>query len=298
MKKIIMIVMVLSLIFLLCSCNESANDKLKVVTTIFPEYDFVREIAGDKADITMLLPIGADLHSFEPSPKDIMKINSCDVFVYVGGESDVWVENILKNSDNKNIKTVRLMDVVAESEKNHNHSHEYDEHVWTTPINAIKIVEAISKEIQLSDEENAEFYETNTADYIKVLRGADLDFKKVVSDAKRNIMVFADRYPLKHFSDEYGLLYVSPFSGCNDKTEPSAQSVKEIIDTVNEKNIPVVFYTELSNEKMADAVCEATGAKKVRFNTYHNVTKSEFENGVTYVDLMKHNLYALKEALD
>ena len=292
--KVLGIVAVLMLLF--TACGSEKSDKLCVVTSNFPEYDFVRQIAGDKVDNILLVPVGSELHNYEPTPDDIMKILTCDVFVYVGGESDSWIDGILKNADNEKMKTIRLLDII-ESEHS-DHSPEVDEHVWTSPVNSIKIVETISETICELDSENSDFYLANTNDYIKVLRALDHEFQSLVSNSERNLMVFADRYPLKHFSDEYDLEYISAFPGCAHETEADAKTVTSLIETVNNDKIPIIFYTEMSNQKMADTICDSTNAEKRQFNTCHNVTKEEFEQGITYSDLMKHNLEVLKEALN
>ncbi len=510
MKRIILLVLSLVVMAtLLAACTPSNTtvgnqDKVSVVATIFPPYDFVREIAGDKVELTMLLPPGAESHSFEPTPQDIIKIQNCDMFIYVGGDSDTWIDGILDSMDTSNIKIVSLMDLVdtveeeivegmedshghdhghgdaihkediearpladfagdwqsvlpyfadgtldeyiaASAEKNettaaeekaaflekrateyksiditddkltvytdtasmtgnysyveyrpvyndeneitnvwyiyqitkivenmptylafndhkiksipdedheghedhdvheeelahfhmrygsesiealievknwaptyypadaaaeaikdalasHDHSHdgEYDEHVWTSPQNAIKIVAALSEQLCAIDTAHAAEYKQNTTAYLEKLKELDKAFRQAVVEGNRKTLVFGDRFPFRYLVDTYGLDYFAAFPGCSTETEPSAATVAFLIDKVKEENIPVIFHIELSNEKMADTICEATGAVKQLLHSCHNITKSEFEKGVSYLDLMTKNVESLKEAL-
>jgi zinc transport system substrate-binding protein len=285
------------------------NGKPTVVTTIFPPYDFVREIAGSQVNLTMLLPPGAESHSFEPTPQDIIRIQNSDMFIYVGGESDAWVDRILSSMDTTKMKIVSLMDCVEvveeilvegmqeEEEEGEEGEIEYDEHVWTSPRNAKLIVQKISEALCEVDPVNASAYRANTADYLKELDALDLAFRNVVDNSKRKTFVFGDRFSFRYFADAYGLGYFAAFPGCSTETECSAATLAFLINKVKNENIPVVFHIELSNEKIADTVCEATGAQKRLFHAAHNVTRREFEGGATYLDIMKGNTETLKEAL-
>jgi zinc transport system substrate-binding protein len=287
----------------------SNNGKPTVVTTIFPPYDFAREIAGSRVNLTMLLPPGAESHSFEPTPQDIIRIQNSDIFIYVGGESDAWVDRILSSMDTAKMKIVSLMDCVEvveetlvegmqeEEEAGEEGEIEYDEHVWTSPRNAKLIVQKISEALCEVDPVNVSAYQANTADYLKKLDALDLAFRNVVDNGKRKTFVFGDRFSFRYFADAYGLGYFAAFPGCSTETECSAATLAFLINKVKNENIPVVFHIELSNEKIADTVCEATGAKKRLFHAAHNVTRREFEGGATYLDIMKGNTETLKEAL-
>jgi len=303
-------------ISLFSSCSslkkETASNKTSVVTTVFAPYDFIRQIAGEHAEVTMLLPPGAESHSYEPTPQDIITIKNCDVFVYVGGDSDAWVAGVLDSIEKNSMKIVTLMDCVdlveeetvegmepeEEKEESESEAVEYDEHVWTSPRNAIKIVDKITEALCSVDETNKDFYSASASSYDGKLSELDAAFKKLVASGKRKTVVFGDRFPLRYFVDAYGLGYYAAFPGCSTDTEPSAATVAFLIDKVKEQQIPVVFHIELSNEKMADTICEATGAKKLLFNACHNVSKKDFDKGVTYLDLMYQNVEALKEALN
>lgn len=291
--------------------NTDSNDKLSVVATIFPPYDFARAIAGDKAEVTMLLPPGAESHSYEPTPQDIIKIQNCDVFIYVGGESDEWVNEVLSSMETAEIKIITLMDCVEvveeeliegmqeeeEEETGEAEEPEYDEHVWTSPRNAKLIVQKISATLSEADAVNASVYETNSTAYLAQLDELDAAFKDAVTDAARKTIVFGDRFPFRYFVDAYGLQYYAAFPGCSTETEASAATVKFLIDKINAEKIPVVFHIELGNEKMAAALSESTGAKVLLLHAAHNITKADFEKGLGYMDLMTQNVENLKEAL-
>jgi len=294
------------------SAEESQSGGISIVSTIFPSYDFARQItAGTDAEVTMLLQPGEEVHSFDPTSQDIIRIQNADLFLYVGGENDVWVENVLSGLD-QSVDTFRMMDYVTlyeeelvagmqaeeESESAAADEQEWDEHVWTAPVNAIAIVKAMTAELIAIDPANAKTYQENSDAYVAQLETLDQSFRDVVSSAKRNTVVFADRFPVRYFVEEFGLDYYAAFPGCSAETEPSAATIAALIDHVNAENIPVVFYIEMSNQQMADTVCEATGAKKLLFHTCHNVTKEEFESGATYLSLMQNNVLALKEALN
>jgi zinc transport system substrate-binding protein len=293
----------------------TSNGKINVVATIFPPYDFAREIAGDRVNLTMLLPPGAESHSFEPTPQDIIKVQNCDVFIYVGGESDAWVERILESMDTSRMSIVSLMDCVEvveelvvegmqdeeEDEDGHDHEHEeeaeYDEHVWTSPRNAKLIVRKIADVLKQRDTPNAAVYEKNTESYLAKLSDLDTAFQTMISGAKRKTFIFGDRFPFRYFADAYGLSYFAAFPGCSTETEASAATVAFLVDKVRAEKIPVVFHIELSNEKIADVICEETGAKKMLFHAAHNISKRDFDRGANYYDLMSQNVKSLKDAL-
>ncbi len=290
------------------------DDKVSVVTTIFPQYDFTRAIAGDKADISMLLLPGAETHSFEPTPQDVLKIQNCDVFIYVGGESDDWVDGILESMDTSKMKIITLMDCVEAVEEEivegmqdeeeaeepaagGEEEPEYDEHVWTSPRNAKLIVQKISDALCEVDAADAEVYKANTTTYLGKLDKLDAAFKNVVDNAARKEIIFGDRFPFRYFADAYGLNYYAAFPGCATETEASPATVKFLIDKVKADKIPVVFHIEMSNEKMANTISEATGAKVLLLHACHNISQADFSAGKTYIELMTSNVDALKEAL-
>lgn len=312
MKRTAAILIALTLLCLpLAGCGAEAaeeTDGISVVATVFAPYDFARQLVGDRGEVTLLLPPGSEAHSYEPSPKDIIEIQNCDVFIYVGGVSDAWVTDVLE-SVGDGVRTVTLMDCVELLEEEHvegmeidEHEHddgevEYDEHVWTSPRNAKLICEKIAAALSEADPEGEAEYSAALEGYCAELDELDAAFTDVVANGVRNTIVFGDRFPLLYFAKAYGLDYYAAWPGCADEAEPSAATVAFLIDKVNEENIPVVFHIELSNEDMADTICEATGAEKLLFSACHNVTRAQFEEGVTYLDLMWQNVDALKEAL-
>jgi zinc transport system substrate-binding protein len=292
---------------------QSTNGKVTVTATIFPPYDFTRAIAGDTVNLTMLLPPGAESHSFEPTPRDIIGIQRSAIFIYIGGESDAWVDRILDSMDTRNMRIIKLMDTVdiveeeivegMEDEEEPllalgiEPEPEYDEHIWTSPKNAVRIVQAITDALCDRDQANAPFYRQNAASYTAQLNELDAAFQTVVDSAKRKTIVFGDRFPFRYFADAYGLSYFAAFPGCSTETEPSAATVAFLINKIRAEHIPVVFHIELSNERMADTIAEETGAKKRLLHAVHNISKRDFDRGVTYLELMTRNVDVLREAL-
>lgn len=298
------------------SLNEESvstdKDKLQIVTTIFPAYDFAREITGDNANVLMLIPPGLESHSYEPSPQDIIKIQSADLFIYTGGESDTWVKKILDSSD-KEIKSLRMMDLVdvyeeevvdgmqgeAEHDNELEHEHEYDEHIWTSLRNAEKIVIGINESVSNLDSKNRTNYQKNTKEYIEKLNSLDEKFKKLFDESKHKTLIFGDRFPFRYFIEDYDLKYYAAFPGCSSETEPSIATITFLIDKIKEEQINTVFYIEFSNHKIADTIAESTGVKTALLHSCHNVgivniSKEE----VTYYSLMEENYNTLKGALN
>ncbi|GHU64483.1 high-affinity zinc uptake system binding-protein ZnuA [Spirochaetia bacterium] len=294
-----------------CKINKNSSTqydggKITVTATIFPPYDFVRAIAKDKVNLTMLLPPASESHSFEPTPKDIITIQNSDIFIYAGGESDEWVNTILESMDTRNITIISLMNTVDAVEEEIVEGMEeeaeeedivYDEHVWTSPLNAIRIVQAITDALCKADTINADSYRQNADDYITQLEELDAEFQAVADNANRKTIVFGDRFPFRYFADRYGLSYFAAFPGCSTETEPSAATVAFLIDKIKNERIPVIFHIELSNERMADTIAEETGTEKLLLHACHNISKKDFENRVTYVDLMRQNVENLRRAL-
>lgn len=324
-KKLIAAIVLCSMLFSMTGCGSTGNStkedgRLKVVATVFAEYDFLRNIAGDKINLEMLMLPGADLHTFDPTPKDMLKVQDADLFVTIGGESDAWADTIIESVDNADLQTVRLMDCVdkvveeeivegmetqeeQEEDAQDGDSHqegeekEFDEHVWTSPKNAIQIVEKLSQKLCEMDEENAEVYQKNTQAYVKKLEELDASFTEVIENGKRREIIVADRFPFRYFADAYDLKYYAAFPGCSTQTGASAETIAFLIRKVKEDKIPVVFHMELSSELMCDTICEETGAKKAQLNAVHNISKQDFERGIGYLELMEENVEVLKEAL-
>ncbi|MDR3244759.1 MAG: metal ABC transporter substrate-binding protein [Elusimicrobiota bacterium] len=315
MKKTVITVLCILFIFVLVITfgrktkkTDIDDGKLNVVATIFPQYDFIRQIAGDNVNLNMLISPGAETHSYEPTPQDIIKINNSDVFIFVGGESDAWLEKILESLDDKKNRTIiSLMDIVKpvkeeiaegmQEEDEESQEAEYDEHVWTSPRNAQAIVKYLSDTLQNKDSANAALYKENAAVYIKKLQALDASFKDIVKGGKRKTIVFGDRFPFRYFTDAYGLRYFAAFPGCSNETEANPNTIAFLINKIKDEKIPVIFYIELSNEKIADIISESSKAKKLHLHSAQNVSKKDFDKGVSYLDLMEKNIESLKEAL-
>ena len=310
MKKFFSLILVLvlsvSFVFALYGCNnanENMGDesgKIKIVTTIFPYYDFARNIAGDKAEVKMLLSPGNEPHSYDPSPSDIVAIENCDVFIYNGGESDEWVDGVLESLQNSDLRVLKMMDYVDalnEQETDHTTGEELDEHIWTSIRNAQKLSKIISETLQDIDAQNSDYYSDNELIYTQLLSNIDSQFESIVENSSRKTVLFGDRFPFLYFVSDYGLNYECAFPGCSSETEPSIATVRRLIDFVKDESIPVVFYLEFSNGKTADLIAEDTGAKTLEFCSCHNVTKEQFESGISYIALMQQNAKNLEEAL-
>ena len=312
MKYLIGILAALLILFGSGACRQAKpkteDYRLKVVSVIFPSYDFVRAIAADRVNLVLLLPPGAESHSYEPSPRDIITIRGCDLFIYSGGESSKWVDNILESPElsEAGMRVLKLMDLALTVEEEivegmeegeDEGSSSFDEHVWTSPLNAKAIVLAIGEVLCELDPANMEFFRKNTADYLASLDELDALFRETVKRAVRDTVVFGDRFPFRYLADAYGLSYFAAFPGCSTETEPSAATVAFLINKVKSENIPAIFHIELSGGKMADTISEATGAEKLLLHSGHNLTKKDFESGATYLDLQKANVINLRKAL-
>lgn len=312
--------------------GDNTKGKLKIVTTIFPEYDITRAIAKDKVDLELMIKPGVDVHSFTPTPQDIKTVQNSDVFIYGGTEHDKWVENLTKSIDMKNKKVVKLVDGIQqleeesvdgmkhehhhddekEDEHNHDHKHEkkdehdhkdesekeLDPHYWTSPKNAIQMVKTITNALVEKDPDNAEFYKENAKNYIKQLEGVDKELYDVVDNAKIKKVVIADRFPFRYLFKDLGLEYRALFSGCSVESTASAGQIKKMVDYVKENKIPVVYHIEMGKGELAETVAKNSGAKVKLLHSIHTVTKEDFDKGITYIDLMKQNVEALKEGLN
>ena len=244
----------------------------------------------------------------------MIDIGNADIIIYNGGEMEVWMDKVLEASSNNNARAEKMMDyadTVTEEDVTglygghggHNHAgdnngtEELDEHIWTSPINSIKIISNIADILSEEDKENSGYYHNNASKYIKKLKKLDSRFREITSSSARDYLLFADRFPLRYFADEYGLSYNAAFAGCSSETEPSADIIAFLTDKAKNENIHVILKIELTSTKVADAIAEIADAKVMTFNTCHNVTREQFNSGMTYYDLMKENADVLKEAL-
>lgn len=307
MRKTAALLLALICLLSLCACGaeteKTDSNKIQIVCTSFPAYDFAREIAADKAELTLLIKPGSEVHSFEPTPKDVIRIQNADLFICNGGESEEWVEELASNCRNI-LYMMDCVEAVAEQVQEgmyvrgeEDEGEELDEHVWTSPVNAKLISETICAELCGIDPGNAEFYSANLDAYSAELTELDSEFRTAVRNARSDTLVFADRFPMRYFTKEYGLNYYAAFPGCASETEPSAKTVAFLIDKVRMENLHAVLYMEFSNQKMADVICEDTGCVKLPFYSVHNITVEQFEAGESYLSLMRQNLITLKEAL-
>jgi zinc transport system substrate-binding protein len=302
--------------------EASTDGRLKVIASIFAPYDFCQQVTKDKADVSMLVPPGIETHSYEPTPADIVALGQADVFVYTGGESDAWLEDTLASLDNDNLKLVRLMDSVplleevqlegmqeevdeaaptnseaTDKREPAKEDPEADEHVWTSVANAEIIVKQLSGILGSLDPANAEDYQHNALTYLDELKQLDARFRAVVDGAARKTVVFADRFPFRYLAHEYGLECYAAFSGCSTAVDTNPQTIAFLIDQVNERRLPSVFYIELSSHRIADTVAEATGCGKLLLHSCHNISQSDFEAGLDYLTLMYRNANNLEAAL-
>lgn len=296
--------------------DSAASNKLNIVTTIFPAYDWVREILGaetDRAEITMLLDSGVDLHSYQPTVDDIVKISDCDLFLYVGGESDGWVDDALKNAPNKERKVIRLLDVLGDSakaeetvegmqEEEHDHEEEaeYDEHIWLSLKNAQVLVAAISEALQETDPARKDTYAANATAYAKKLSALDSQYRAAVDSGKYKTLLFGDRFPFRYLADDYGLDYYAAFPGCSAETEASFETISFLAKKADELKLPCVLTIEGTQHKIAETVVQNTAQKNQQILTMDSmqaVTANDAASGVSYLSIMEKNLSVLKKAL-
>lgn len=335
MKKITALLLALfMLVAALAGCGKqndtNQTDKLSIVTTIFPEYDWVREILGEKADnaeITMLLDNGVDLHSYQPTADDIVKISDCDLFIYVGGESDEWVEDALRNAANRNMKVINLLEVLGDSVKTeeivegmqeeeyehedaeehehedaeeHEHEEEADEHVWLSLKNAKMLVRVISKALQELDPDSKDIYAANADAYVKKLSALDAEYQTAVDAASNKTILFGDRFPFRYLVDDYGLRYYAAFVGCSAETEAGFETISFLAKRVDEWKLPCVLTIEGAQHKIAETIVRNTTAKNQRvltMDSMQSTTSKDVKNGTTYLSVMEKTLSVLKEAL-
>ena len=329
MKKILSILLILILsvgCLSACGSNGGRRDgKLRIVATIFPEYDWVKSILGDRAadvELTLLLDNGVDLHSYQPTADDILTISDCDLFIYVGGESDRWVEDALKNPVNKNRVVINLMEVLGsavkeeeivegmqeEDEHDHedgDHDHdeegpEYDEHVWLSLRNAAIIVKSLSESLQKLDPDHAETYRKNTEDYLAKLAALDGQYKAAVEGASVKTLLFADRFPFRYMTDDYGLKYYAAFVGCSAESEASFETIAFLSEKVDELSLRSVITIEGTDHRIAETIIRNTKTKDQQIlvlDSLQSAKAEDIKNGVTYLSVMEKNLSVLKEAL-
>lgn len=324
MKKLVTFIFASTfLMFLLAGCASDSNgdvpaiqdtksDKPRVVATLFPQYDFARQIAGNRAEVTLLLPPGVESHSYEPTPSDIITINESELFLYTGEYMEPWSQKIINSMQDSGSHSL-VLDVskgieLVETETEHHqeedagqkpeHDHRYDPHIWTDPLTAKMMAGNISEAFCRIDPANADYYIENAARYSAELDALDAEFKTIVSSGKRDEIIFGSRFALYYFTKRYGLKYQSAFDSCSSETEPSARTIAGLIEEIKKERIPVIYYAEMEDPKIAKSISAETGAKLLLFHSCHNVTKEEWKAGATYLSLMKQNAKNLREGLE
>ncbi len=298
---------VLSVLSAFASCAGAAepgteSKKLLVVATLFPQYDFARQIAGDRATVLMLLPPGAEAHTFDPRPGDIRTLNRADLFIYTGEVMEPWAKRLIDGLDNKKLRVVDASNGIAlyKTEDEGGHGEEYDPHIWLDPTNAMRMVDTIAEALSEKDPANAETYKANAAQYNAEIKRLADGLSKALKEAGRsgnNTLAFGGPFAYFYFLDHYDLPYVTAYDNCSTEGEPGVRRIADVIRAVKEKNIPFILYDPMENSKVARSIADETGAKLLPFSTMHNVTKDAFESGVTYRDLFIGNIRAVMTAL-
>ncbi|MBR6735556.1 MAG: zinc ABC transporter substrate-binding protein [Oscillospiraceae bacterium] len=317
MKRLLALIMAL---FVLSSCAAAADKtetakadseaRISVVATIFPQYDFARQIAGGRASVKLLLPAGMESHSYEPTPSDIVAINKCDVFLYTGAEMEPWTQTLLDGGLESDTLVVDLSQGIAMSEtesvtpddghehEEESHHHVVDPHIWTSPVNAMAMVKAVCDAFCERDPDGESIYRENLDKYLKELESLDNDIRSIVENGNRKEIVFGSRYAFHYFSEEYGLTCYAAYDSCSEENEASAGAVAGIIDLVNEKNIPVIYHEEMIDPKVARAIADETGAELLMMHSAHNLSKDEMASGETYLSIMRKNAENLRKGLN
>ncbi len=325
MKKILSVTLCLLMIiavFAGCGVTDTnKGDKISIVTTIFPEYDWVMQILGGKAenaDVTMLLDNGVDLHSYRPTADDIVKISTCDMFICVGGESDEWVEDVLKEATNKDMVVINLLETLGDKAKEEElvegmqgeeeegeegeaeEGPEYDEHVWLSLQNAAELCSYISSKLCEIDTDNKDAYKENTDAYVAKLNALDKQYKDAVGSAGTKTLLFGDRFPFRYLTDDYGLDYYAAFVGCSAETEASFETIMFLAKKVDELGLKVIMQIESTDGKIAKTIKDTTKAKNqtiLTLDSMQSTTSADVKNGASYLSIMEKNLEVLKDAL-
>ena len=321
MKKILCItISLLLLLSALVGCNTGGKDKdgISIVTTVFPVYDWIEELLGEKAEdtqLTMLLDSGVDLHNFQPTTEDIIKISSCDLFVYVGGESDKRLEDVLKNSSNKDMIVINLMELMEESleaavshseeeshDHDHDHEHHLDEHIWLSLRNAVTACGIIADGLYKADPDNKDIYSENLSDYTSRLNDLDAKYSAAVESATHKTLVFPDRFPFTYLCHDYGIEYYAAFNGCSTDTAASPEVITTLAGKIDQLSLGYVMTIEGSELiDFTNTVIGATTAKNARIltvNSLQTVTAADVENGIDYLAVMESNLTSFAQALN
>lgn len=305
------------LLLCLTGCQSKSvqgEERLKIVATVFPQYDFARTIAGDYADVTLLLAAGQEMHNYEPTPMDVAEISDSDIFLRIGGESEVWTDTLLDALDTADMQVITLMEYIdeplEEAHDHHHHDHgaheheeeeeahgEFDEHIWNSPVNAIAMVQAVRDALCEADPAHAEEFRERAAAYISELEKIDAQYRALADTCEEPMLIVADKFPFRYLTAEYGFAYSAAFSGCSSETEPTIASLYTLVEETEHHGIETVFHLEFSSPKIANLISEMTGADTAMLRPGHNISAEDLEKGVTFLDLTRENYEVIKEAL-
>ena len=323
LKKVILVIILIAIILVgiiagvvFGKKNKTGNNnntgKIKVTASNFASYDFLRAIIGDNDNIelTFLLGPGKDAHSYDPTAQDLITIQNSDLFIYIGGEMEKWADRVLPTLDTSNTKVICVADDIKTIEEQEIDGAEpedeedeeegaFDEHIWTSPDNAITMVNTLEKSMEEIDSSNSSKYKQNAENYIAKIKNVDKQIQEIVDNKKRDRLVFGDKMPMQYFINYYKLQVSAAFSGCSTETEPSSKTIAYLVNKAKEEKTPVILYIELNNGKVANTIANevGNGCRAMQIQTLHNVSKTDFDNGETWVSLMERNLDVLKAAL-
>ncbi len=288
-----------------------ASSKLEIVATVFPQYDMAKAIGGDEAEVTLLLSAGQEMHSYEPTPTDVAEIARCDIFLRIGGESEVWTDTLLESLDTSEMDVVTLMDCIEAplEEEEHHHHHEeahdheeeehgeFDEHIWNSPVNAIAMAEAVCDALCMADPAHEEEFRQRTDAYTARLADLDAGYRELSDRCEDAVLIIGDKFPFRYLAAEYGFHYAAAFTGCSSETEPTIGALAELLEEAQLHNANTIFYLEFSSSKICDRICDITGASAAMLHPCHNISQEDMKNGVTFLQLMEENYTTIKEAL-
>lgn len=286
-----------------CAAKGQPEEGLRVVATLFPQYDFAREIAGERAQLTLLLPPGVESHSYEPTPADILELEKADLFLYTGEQMEPWAARILEGLKNERLRVVDVAEGIPLLDS-HGQAHEgeaehgMDPHVWTSPVNAQVMVQNIAQGFSDADPEGAPLYAGRAESYCGELSGLDEQLRALVKNAKRDEVVFAGRFAFRYLFHDYGLRFTAAYDSCSDEAEPNARAVAEIVDKIRTQDLPAIYYEELIEPRVARTISEETGAEMLLLHSCHNLSRQEMEAGETYLSLMGQNIENLAKGLE
>lgn len=297
-KFIIISIFLLFLIFIqACNLAPKNNDKITVVTTIFPLYDFTKQITQDKMDVIMILPPGVDVHSFEPKPRSIFEIRRADLFIYTGDFLEVWANKIITVLDKEKVVNSSKGIDFLEDNHDHDHSHKIDPHIWVDPLNVLIMIDNILEAINKIDPENQSFYETNAENYKQKIKALDAAYTDLFSKTKYKTIIYAGHFVFGYLAKRYDINYITPYKGFSADTLPTPKNIQSLINLINTSGQKTIFYEELINPKVAKVIAEETNVKMLPLNGAGSVSQENWEKQITYLDIMYQNIENLKKGL-